>query len=228
MDWNTPIPLAQKEADTLPAICENNDPLISLKQYAPQFEVYPAYHIQELDGATADCLIRKGVADKLLQAAKLLPPNLRFVVLDGYRPIRMQQALYDRFKAQLLAQGFVEGEELYTELHRFVARPTHDPAKPPRHLTGGAIDLTIAGPDGWLEMGTAFDDFSPRACTRYFESNELTDESDRQAQANRRLLYAVMTGVGFTNYPDEWWHFDYGNQAWAAQTGQACAMYGGV
>lgn len=228
MDWKIPIPPAQKEAGSLPAIRENNEPLVSLMQYAPQLEVYPAYYHEGLACAMADCLVRSSVADRLLQAAKLLPASLRLVVLDGYRPLQVQQALYDRFKQQLLAQGWTESEELYAELHRFVARPTADPAKPPRHLTGGAVDLTIAGPDGWLVMGTAFDDFSERACTRYFETLADMSDADREAQANRRLLYHVMTRAGFTNYADEWWHFDYGNQAWAACTGSACAIYGGV
>lgn len=228
MDWNIPIPPEEKEAGALPAICENSESLLSLMQYAPQLEVYPVYFKEGLAGAMADCLVRSSVADRLLQAARLLPDGLRLVVLDGYRPLQVQQALYDRFKQQLLEQGWTESEEMYAELHRFVARPTANPAKPPRHLTGGAVDLTIAGPDGWLEMGTAFDDFSERACTRYFETLANLSEADQKARANRRLLYHVMIRAGFTNYADEWWHFDYGNQAWAAQTGSPCARYGGV
>ena len=28
-----------------------------------------------------------------------------------------------------------------------------------------------------------------------------------------------MEDAGFTNYEEEWWHFDYGNQNWALEKG---------
>lgn len=31
--------------------------------------------------------------------------------------------------------------------------------------------------------------------------------------------------AGFINYPEEWWHFDYGNQFWAKLAGKK-AIYG--
>lgn len=37
-----------------------------------------------------------------------------------------------------------------------------------------------------------------------------------------------MTSVGFTNYPSEWWHYDYGDLFWAAEAGADCALFGGV
>ncbi|MCG4287414.1 D-alanyl-D-alanine dipeptidase, partial [Lactobacillaceae bacterium KNUT 0156] len=43
---------------------------------------------------------------------------------------------------------------------------------------------------------------------------------------NRRLLYHVMTQAGFTNYIEEWWHFDYGNQNWATVSKRDFAVYG--
>lgn len=228
MTWNSPIPVQEATPLLVPTIVENHEPLISLKQYSPVIEVYPAYYQDGLSGAVDDCLLRVGAAQRLKEATGLLPPGFRLVILDGYRPIAVQQALYDRQKAHLLKQGWLENEDMYTELHRFVARPSTNPAKPPRHLTGGAVDLTIAGPDGWLPMGTPFDDFTDQACTRYFEEFSLLRPEEQVFRDHRRLLYHVMTQVGFTNYADEWWHFDYGNQAWAELTGKEAAFYGGV
>ena len=34
-----------------------------------------------------------------------------------------------------------------------------------------------------------------------------------------------MAAQGFTNYEEEWWHFDYGDPSWARLTGQP-ACYG--
>ena len=36
-----------------------------------------------------------------------------------------------------------------------------------------------------------------------------------------------MTAVGFTNFPSEWWHFDYGDEKWGLFTDNA-PIYGGV
>ncbi|MGG1658811.1 M15 family metallopeptidase [Brevibacillus sp. NRS-1366] len=228
MTWNSSIPLQAPNQLLLPPIAENHEPLVSLKQYSPQIEVYPVYYHEGLLGAMKDCLLRLGVAQRLKEASLLLPAGFRLVILDGYRPISVQQALYDRQKERLLSQGWIENDDMYAELHRFVARPSSDPAKPSRHLTGGAVDLTIAGPDGWLQMGAAFDDFSDLACTRYFEEISPILPEEQKFRDHRRLLYHVMAQVGFTNYSDEWWHFDYGNQAWAVITGNEAACYGGI
>jgi len=37
-----------------------------------------------------------------------------------------------------------------------------------------------------------------------------------------------MISVGFSNYPYEWWHFDYGNQFWAQSTSSSLAHYSAV
>jgi D-alanyl-D-alanine dipeptidase len=36
--------------------------------------------------------------------------------------------------------------------------------------------------------------------------------SDDPRLLNRRLLYWTMREAGFTNYPYEYWHYDYGDQ----------------
>lgn len=228
MNFAAPIPAQAAGSDSFPPILESKEPLVPLKQYAPALEVYPAYHHAGLPSARPDCLVRQSVAQRLLLASSLLPADQHLVLLDGWRPLEVQQALYDQFKNHLLGQGWTENEAFYQELHRFVARPSSNPARPPRHLTGGAVDLTIAGPHGWLDMGTPFDDFSERAATRFFEATEPVNESERKARDNRRMLYHAMLQAGFTNYSDEWWHYDYGNQAWAALTGARTAIYGGI
>ena len=94
----------------------------------------------------------------------------------------------------------------------FVSYPSEDPDCPFVHSTGGAVDLTIVDPEGReLDMGTGFDDFSDAANTAYFEKN-----GSQEIRDNRRLLYNVMLAAGFTNYPSEWWHYDFGDRFWAA------------
>jgi D-alanyl-D-alanine dipeptidase len=35
-----------------------------------------------------------------------------------------------------------------------------------------------------------------------------------------------MADEGFAAHPDEWWHFSYGDQMWAALTDAPAALYG--
>jgi zinc D-Ala-D-Ala dipeptidase len=53
-----------------------------------------------------------------------------------------------------------------------------------------------------LDMGTDFDDFSPRA------NAFAIDGVSADAQANRAKLRGAMSAGGLTVYSGEWWHFD--------------------
>lgn len=77
-----------------------------------------------------------------------------------------------------------------------------------------------------LSMGTVFDGVQDETLTLHFENIDDTNLSGEAvvARDNRRLLWNVMVEAGFSNYPDEWWHFDFGNQFDAARTGRE-AMY---
>ena len=77
-----------------------------------------------------------------------------------------------------------------------------DPARGSRHNRGAAVDVTLVDNNGQeLEMGTGFDDFSPRA---HLDAAGLTDA----AQKNRKLLRDVMERHGFKPLRTEWWHYD--------------------
>lgn len=66
-----------------------------------------------------------------------------------------------------------------------------------------------------------FDHFGPEAGRDYFE----VAGRDETVRDNRRLLYHAMTSAGFCTDPDEWWHFDYGNQKWALSLNKEFAVY---
>jgi D-alanyl-D-alanine dipeptidase len=91
------------------------------------------------------------------------------------------------------------------------------------------VDLTLRRRGGEpLWMGSLFDDVTALANRDRFEtlSAENFSFSDREAQANRRLLHWLMVEEGFAGHPDEWWHFSWGDQMWAALTGAHAAHYG--
>lgn len=210
-----------------PPVIECGEPMVPLSDYSPRITVYPAYYHLGHKGAQSEAYLRKGAAERLALAADLLPAGYRLVVLDGWRSHELQSSLYEGFRQSLIAQGWTDEEALARELGKFVATPTTDLEKPSPHLSGGAVDLTIAGPDGWLAMGTDFDDFSELAETRHYETIAAPAEKESEIRYNRRLLYHVMTLAGFTNYAQEWWHYEYGTRSWARQTRQQ-PIYGGI
>jgi D-alanyl-D-alanine dipeptidase len=75
-----------------------------------------------------------------------------------------------------------------------------------------------------IDMGTRFDHFGPEAAALYFEQ----DGDNETARDNRRILRVALTKADFRYDEDEWWHFDYGNQIWAAALDKPKAIYSEV
>jgi len=96
----------------------------------------------------ARCLLRRAVALRLARVqAALAARGLGLKVWDCYRPLAVQQKLWDLVKDP-----------------RYVA----DPKKGSRHNRGAAVDLTLVDKDGReLPMPTRFDDFSEKAHRDY-------------------------------------------------------------
>ncbi len=229
------LPIPEKnlgEWKTIP-IQECGEKLLSLGRLDKKLRlrVEPMYFNRNISGSISDAYLRESLVSKIEQALKLLPNNMELVLWDGWRPLATQQALFDMFKEQILSEEpNLPKEELIKRASVYVSLPSSDPTKPSPHNTGGAIDLTLAYRNGkLLDMGTDFDDFTKKAQTIFFEKEEDTlQKHEIVYRENRRLLYAVMTSVGFTNYPEEWWHFDYGNQFWASISGAPNAIYSNV
>ncbi|MDX1971805.1 MAG: M15 family metallopeptidase [Candidatus Sumerlaeia bacterium] len=191
-----------------------------------QTDGWNAPYRMPLSGATKGIWLRKTVVEKLLQVNALLKPlSLELYLLDGFRTIECQQAIYDWMKAQLQLQcPHDTEEELREKLRNFISDPsTFDPADSTTwtsHITGGAVDLTIrhASSKMWLEMGGVFDDPSDLSFADHYENRDLPFADSAtfgEARQNRRLLHYAMRSQGFTWLPAEWWHFDFGDQIWS-------------
>lgn len=177
--------------------------------------------------ALTEVYVRLGVAERLRAASELLPPSLLLLVLDGWRPLELQASLHHAYATALSDSTGLHGDELMRVLRRFVTEPSDDPHCPSPHLTGGAVDLTLASSDGIaLDMGCEFDELSARSRTDYYE-HLARAASHTEIRDRRRLLCGVMERSGFCNYPEEWWHFDLGNQFWGLLRGQI-AYYGKI
>lgn len=187
------------------------------------------YYSQGIPGALKDCYARETVAHKLITAQESLPKGLRFKIYDAYRPIEVQQRLWNYYREIVKRkEPDLPDEEIDKKTAFFVSKPSYDENHPSLHNTGGAVDLTIVTIDGYaLNMGTVFDDFTDRAWTNHFEDGYEKAEHNVEVRNNRRLLYEVMINAGFTNLPSEWWHYDYGTKFWAYFTGKH-AIYKGI
>ena len=129
--------------------------------------------------ADARCLVHESLAPGLAVAAnRLRAQGHTLVVWDCYRPHDVQVKMFQAVPNP-----------------NWVARPS-DSAR--SHESGRSIDLTIAG----LDMGTDFDEFSPRSLAY------ATDGVSAAQQTNRALLRAAMEAGGLAVYSGEWWHFD--------------------
>jgi len=198
-----------------------DEPLVEVVDVHARVIDDPQYHAWGLPGARARSLIRQGVAERLERVARDLPSGMTLVVWDGWRAFETQTALHDDWRAQLAEQHpDWDDERLAAETARYVSVPSVDPGCPAPHVTGGAIDLTLADGDGVpLDLGTNFDAFVPEAGALALE---LVPGSARDL---RRLLFWAMVREGFTAYVEEWWHYDCGDQFWGSITGQP-ARYG--
>jgi D-alanyl-D-alanine dipeptidase len=132
------------------------------------------------------CYFAKETIKPLEQAIELAK-NLgyKLKIWDGFRPLEVQQFMYDKFPSNDPNGGFV-------------SNPLTGSTP---HCRGVAIDLTLCDLDGnELEMGTDFDEFSEIAFHR-------SDKVSQEAQKNRLILLGIMTLAGFDFYSNEWWHY---------------------
>jgi D-alanyl-D-alanine dipeptidase len=197
--------------------------------YASAFN--PPYW-QPIAGATDKLLLRRTVAEKLRKVnARARQAGLELFLLDAWRPRAVQAYFHDVWMPRELKRRdpMLEGARLIEEVERYWSAPGADENSPAPHATGAAVDLTLRWIDGEaLWMGSLFDDVTALAARDRFESlaPDNFSFSDQEAQANRRLLHWLMTEEGFAGHPDEWWHFSWGDQLWAALTGAPAAHYG--
>jgi D-alanyl-D-alanine dipeptidase len=200
-----------------------DEPLVAVAAIGGRVLDDPRYHQLGLPGALPGNWVRQGVAERLARAAAGLPDGMTLVVWDGWRALETQEALYEGFLDELaLEYPDLSRHDLEHVARPYVTPPRADDSAPPPHLTGGAVDLTLADADGRpLDLGTDHDAFVPEAGARALE------DIDMPARDLRRVLFWALAGEGFTQYAEEWWHFDFGNQFWGRVTGRP-AVYAGV
>jgi D-alanyl-D-alanine dipeptidase len=174
--------------------------------------------------------LRQGVLNALQAAQKSLQqnyPGWRISIFDAYRPIAVQQFMVDytfqsllrERKLNLLELSSQQQEQLWQEVYQFWAVPSDNPATPPPHSTGAAIDITLVNARGEIiDMGSPIDEVSARSHPYHYQNPQTPAE--KRYHQNREILNQAMTSKGFCRHPKEWWHFSLGDQIWALQYNQ--------
>ncbi len=214
------VPAAESlRAQARVPIHENGEPLVDFVGLSPRLlfaEHHPVFAFARVHQ------VRQGVAEKLVAAAEHLPAGLNLTVVEGWRSPAVQQQMYEATERDLRGQHPDWPEAvLRRAVNRYSAPPHH--RVPPPHCTGGAFDIDLRD-----EAGVSLDMTAPFAPTDRRSARTDARGLTPTARRNRDLLLATLTAVGFTNYPAEWWHWEYGTPGWALRFGEPAALYGRI
>ncbi|WP_078078405.1 M15 family metallopeptidase [Streptomyces niveus] len=170
------------------------------------------------------CILTRPAARALQRAQwKLLRQGYSLKVYDCYRPQRavdhfvrwakdledeaMKPEFYPQVdKSRLFTDGYIAEKSGHSRGSTVDLTIVKLPAKPTRPYVPGEKLVPCYAPQGErfrdnsIDMGTGYD------C---FDTLSHTDDPRVQGEqrANRQLLKNTLADVGFTNLPEEWWHF---------------------
>jgi D-alanyl-D-alanine dipeptidase len=80
-------------------IRECGEPLVDIRQHG-RLRVDPRKQCDSSDYF----YLRRGLVDRLCQAAATLPEGLQFLVVEGYRPPALQQRYFEEYASKLRAE----------------------------------------------------------------------------------------------------------------------------
>lgn len=162
-------------------------------------------------------LVRKTILNKLVAASSMLPNDFKLKIVYGYRNIEVQKKFWDEACIKIKEKyPSLSTEEVKIKARRYSALPN---GKGP-HQTGGAVDVLIVDASGKsLDFGGKYRGYGD---TVPMHSKSITAKQRK----NRKFLRDIMQSAGFAYYPGEWWHYSFGDQTWAAYTGNKYALYG--
>jgi D-alanyl-D-alanine dipeptidase len=187
--------------------------------------------------------LRSGVLERLLLAQQHLEAtaaDVQLAIFDAWRPLAVQRYMVEHsIAAECRSRGLdpavdsPQRQAVVADVARFWAPPSDNPATPPPHSTGAAVDLTLASTAGHLlDMGSAIDAIGSVSEPDHFleRGEQCADAAERRMlliwHERRVLLRNAMAAAGFAQHPNEWWHFSWGDQLWAWRTGERQAVYG--
>ncbi len=234
----------------------SHEPLVDLAEYGVAGQSYysrpSGVSKTGLPGVSPTVLVRKSIAECLRdinfalqntpEVKQLFGKSVELYVDEGVRSSELQAQLHDELipAALRLKHPELSKTEIMTWRDRLIAQaPKKSSDSPSPHMTGGAFDIKLryvraeqgfvsgamvpVGPSGLRDMDAAAPD--------YYEHKSRLTTSEKGWRANRRAFYWIMRGAltgdsGLVCNPNEWWHWCYGDQMWAAITQAPYAFFG--
>lgn len=207
----------RKHVQLLPtiSIVEDNSSLVSLKESGFNLMFEPSIN------KNYKYMVREAVFDKIGRISKRLDGEDKTLIIRSvWRSFEHQRLLWEeRVDSMKKEYPKKQIEEIEETVSYFIAPPQKS-----THSTGGAVDALIYDlkNDSVMRFGTNDGlkiDLNDK-CYPYHPY--ITPEAKR----NRKLLIGLFEEEDFTVDIKEYWHFDYGNIAWAAEKGKDHAIYG--
>ena len=158
------------------------EPLLPLPAELHRIEPHPYAAVGAPYGPDAcPFRLRQGVIERLLAAQYQLQieqPGWRLAVFDAWRPLAVQRFMVAfAIEQECAARGIdpaSSGEAraaVEQAVGRFWAPPSSNPATPPPHSTGAAVDLTLADQAGEpLDLGSPIDAIGSVSEPDYFRA----------------------------------------------------------
>lgn len=175
------------------------------------------------------CLLTRAAATRLAQVQRdVRTKGYTLKVYDCYRPQRavnhfvrwakdvddtkMKREFYPRVdKSRLFADGYIAEKSGHSRASTVDLTLVKLPAKPQQRWNPRAElrpcywSANARFRDNSIDMGTGYDCFDTR-------SHTADSRSTPAQKANRARLVTAMTKRGFTNLPEEWWHYTLSNE----------------
>ena len=162
--------------------------------------------------------LRGPVAALLNKAQDSLPAGYRLKVGTALRTLSMQRSGWDgAFRKRQEEHPDWPLSALRRAVNKYHA--PYDQKAPPGHCTGSAVDVGLLAPDGKdLDMIAPTEGWQ----AAYTWSEKIGPDAKR----SRMLMVEAMLGAGFSNCRDEYWHYSWGDSAWAVRVGETECPYG--
>ena len=166
-------------------------------------------------------MVREAIIDKIGRISKNLDrKDKTLIIRSAWRSFEHQRLLWEE-RVESLKKEYPkkELEEIEELVSFFIAPPSKS-----THSTGGAVDALIFDlkTDRVMRFGTN-DGLKINLNDKCYPYHPyITPE----AKENRKLLISLFEEEDFVVDIKEYWHFDYGNIAWAIEKGKDHAIYG--
>jgi len=198
-------------------IREKGSPLVSLKKSNQEFVFEPSINLNY------SYLVRLEVFQKLENISKKLKTQDKVLVIKSvWRSVKHQKILWsNKIKELRKKHPGRHLEDIEKMASIFVASP-----KESMHLTGGSVDALIYDlkKEKIIDFGTnkGYKIILNKKCYPFHPGITLEEKK------NRKLLISLFESEDFVCDLTEYWHFNYGNTAWALEKNKKCAIYGPV